>query len=271
VPALVAVLAVAVVLLGVLVAGLLRSHAEILRKLHELGAVVGLDAEPDIRTAGEFTPQTGVPGPGGHVELAKDIAGVTPGDEVVVIGVVGSRHNTVVAFLSTGCLTCQEFWQAFEHPERLGLPDGTRVVIVTKSPEEESESGVRDLAPADIPVVMSTDAWDDYQIPGSPYFVHVDGPTGRVVGEGSATSWQQVVSLLTQATEDSRLSRKRKGRRTPAVEPASATRLGDRDRADLIDRELTSAGIRPGDSSLYPSAPVDEQDHAGHDHHHDHR
>ena len=41
--ALVVALAVAVVLLAVLVAGLLRSHAEILRALHELGAGLELD------------------------------------------------------------------------------------------------------------------------------------------------------------------------------------------------------------------------------------
>lgn len=252
--ALVAVEALAIILLGVLVAGLLRSHAEILKKLHDLGAGV-LGDEPDIRTRAEFQTQPGIPAPGESVSEAKDITGVTPDDESVVIGVVGSRANTVVAFLSTGCLTCQTFWDAFARPDRLGLPDGTRVVVVTKSPEEESESGVRDLAPSELPVVMSSDAWDDYQVPGSPYFVHVDGPTGRVVGEGTATSWPQVVSLLTQATEDRRLSRLR--RRRKVTGPAGAARLGDRDRADLIDNELMAAGIRPGDSSLYPDAPVD--------------
>lgn len=44
VPALVVVEGVAVVLLGVLVAGPLRSHAEILRALHELGASIDPDA-----------------------------------------------------------------------------------------------------------------------------------------------------------------------------------------------------------------------------------
>ena len=38
--ALVTLLAIAVGLLGVLVVGLLRSHAEVLRRLHELGAGV---------------------------------------------------------------------------------------------------------------------------------------------------------------------------------------------------------------------------------------
>jgi hypothetical protein len=252
--ALVAVEALAIILLGVLVAGLLRSHAEILKKLHELGAGVLAD-EHEVRSAPDFQTQPGIPSPGESVTEAKDITGVTPDDEAVAIGVVGGRAHTLVAFLSTGCLTCQTFWDAFKRPDRLGLPDGTRLIVVTKSPNEESESGVRDLAPREVPVVMSSAAWDDYQVPGSPYFVHVDGPAGKVVGEGSASSWQQVVSLLTQATEDRRLGLLRRGRRKGGT--AAAARLGDRDRADLIDNELMAAGIRPGDPSLYPDAPVD--------------
>lgn len=256
---LVAVEALAIILLGVLVAGLLRSHAEILKKLHEIGAGV-LSEEPDLRSAPDFQTQPGIPAPGESVTEAKDIAGVTPDDETAVIGVVGSRSHTLIAFLSTGCLTCQTFWDAFAQPDRLGLPQGTRLVVVTKGPEDESESGVRDLAPRGVPLVMSSAAWDDYQVPGSPYFVHVDGPAGRVVGEGAASSWGQVVSLLTQATEDRRLAQaKRRGRRKAGrgVTTASAARLGDRDRGDLIDGELSAAGIHPGDPSLYPDAPVD--------------
>ena len=64
--ALVILLGLAVAVLGVLVIGLLRSHAEILRRLHELGAgvyddddatedgvtsAIELTERPDIRTA----------------------------------------------------------------------------------------------------------------------------------------------------------------------------------------------------------------------------
>ena len=51
----------------------------------------------------------------------------------------------------------------------------------------ESPSRLRDLAPADVPVVMSSQAWEDYGVTMSPYFVLV-GADGEVRGEGAASS-----------------------------------------------------------------------------------
>ena len=64
--AIVVVQAVALVLLGVLVAGLLRSHAEILRALHQLG--ISLDDGADgaaagVRGALRLGPTRGAAGP----------------------------------------------------------------------------------------------------------------------------------------------------------------------------------------------------------------
>ena len=220
----VAIQAVAIVLLGVLVVGLLRSHAEILRKLHELGAGV----DPDAQTSS-------VPAPvRRHAATAFDVSGTTPGDEAVRIGVVGARQSTLLAFLSSGCLTCGGFWETFAAPDRLAVPGGARLVIVTKGPEAESESRIRDLAPSAFPVVMSTEAWLEYKVPATPYFVYVDGPTGRILGEGSAATWGQVTSLWSQA-------------------------LADADGGEArADRELLQAGIRPGHRSLYPTPKQDD-------------
>ncbi len=217
----VAIQAVAIVLLGILVVGLLRSHAEILRKLHELGAGLDPDATAGVTSA--------VPAPVRRdAPTAFDLSGTTPADEAVRIGVVGARQNTVLAFLSSGCLTCGTFWDTFAGTDRLAVPGGARLVVVTKGPEAESESRIRELAPSAFPVVMSTAAWLEYKVPHTPYFIYVDGPSGRIVGEGSAQSWQQVVSLWSQALAD--------------------------DRGDArADRELQQAGIHPGHESLYPS------------------
>jgi hypothetical protein len=106
---------------------------------------------------------------------------VTTGGEAVGIAVVGTPHDTLVAFLSSGCLTCAAFWEAFADP-RLGLPAGTRLVVVTRGEEHESPSALRDLAPPGLPVVLSTGSWEAYDVPGPPYLVHVEGPTGRVLG-----------------------------------------------------------------------------------------
>ncbi|HEX2118826.1 MAG TPA: hypothetical protein VHF91_06555 [Acidimicrobiales bacterium] len=221
-----AIQAVAILLLGLLVAGLLRSHAEILRKLHELGA--GLDPDATPATPGATTR---LPAPVRRTAATGfDLSGITPADEAVRIGVVGARQSTLLAFLSSGCLTCGGFWDTFAGTDRLAVPGGARLVVVTKGPEAESPSRIRELSPSAFPVVMSTEAWLEYKVPHTPYFVYVDGPTGRIVGEGSAQSWQQVVSLWSQAVAD-------------------AAGTGDA----RADRELLQAGIHPGHESLYPS------------------
>lgn len=219
---------VVLALLVLLVAGLLRSHAEILRRLHALGA--GLDPDGSVSVAppraldlraddGSFAP-------------AADIVGAGLRDDAAHIAIVGARHRTMLAFLSSGCLTCQEFWSAFGDAGRLDLPDDIRLVVVTKDAAEESISALRRLAPAGVPVVMSSAAWVEYNVPGSPYFVLVDGELGRVRGEGTGATWEQVKNLLRQASDDA----------------------GDASREARIDRELRAHGIEPGDESLYRTA-----------------
>ena len=64
---------------------------------------------------------------------------------------------------------------------------------------------------------MSSAAWEAYHVQGSPYFIHV-GEDGRVAGEGTATAWDQVRSLLRDAAADADLAARREARdrRTPA-------------------------------------------------------
>src|SRR5207244_86036 len=120
------------------------------------------------------------------------------------------------------------------------LPEDPRVVVVTKDPAFESPSKLRTLAPEGVPVIMSSRAWEDYRIAGSPYFVHV-GPSGDVTGEGTAGTWAQVASLLTDALDDARAALRRGG--TGRLRPA--------ERLARADAELASAGIGPGHPSLY--------------------
>jgi hypothetical protein len=106
---------------------------------------------------------------------------------------------------------------------------------VTKGSEIESPSRIRELSPPAFPVVMSTEAWLEYKVPHTPYFVYVDGPSGRIIGEGSAQTWDQVVSLWSQALADD-----------------ASLAAGGEARAD---RELLQAGIHPGHESLSPRRP----------------
>jgi hypothetical protein len=260
--AVVVVLSVVVAVLALLVVGLLRSHAEILKRLHDLGAGIepGAPASasaPTSATAGagprpgrdfQVMPQVPSPPPREAFGGAADLTGTGPGgSEAVAVRVTGVEHDTIVAFLSTGCLTCQKFWDAFRKPRKMALPAGTRLVVVTKGADAESPSAVAELAPSGFPTVMSTEAFADYDVPGSPYFVHVHGPSGRVRGEGTGPDWEQVASLLHQASGDAALA--------DALAPSSVPKPdADADRESRIDRELSAAGIDPGDPSLYPDA-----------------
>ncbi len=243
--AIVVALGCVVALLTVLVVGLLRSHAEILRALHELG--IGEDGV--LGSGGTATPsfqvRPGVSLPRGEdgSSAVSDLVGVDPWGDPLSVAVAGTGHRTLLAFLSSGCLTCQDFWQAFADPGSLGLRDDVRPVIVVKDASQESMAKVQELAPAAVPVVSTSEPWASYGIPVAPYFVLVDGPTDRVLGEGAAGTWDQVRNLLNQALDDLAEMQGpswQRGRR------AAAVRLDE-----IAEDELRRAGITPGHPSLY--------------------
>jgi hypothetical protein len=218
VTAVVILLAAVVGLLTMLVVGLLRSHADILRALHDLGVNLDEDGADDhtfrLRATSPDAGATAAPPPGlveaqrptddpASLGSAHDLAGETPSGEAAIVGVVGAADPTLLAFLSSGCLTCEEFWVAFGEGVGLEL-DGrpVRIVAVTKGPEAESPGAVAQLAPADITTIMSSEAYDDYGVPVSPYFVLVEANGGAIAGEGAASSWPQLASLLDRAVTD---------------------------------------------------------------------
>jgi hypothetical protein len=225
--AVVVALAGAVLLLAVLVAGLLRSHAEILKALHELGAGLELDraAGPvDVTIEGVRTPRRS-----GTTETADSVSGETLDGEAVALSLT-TGTDTLLAFLSSGCATCGAFWEAFAEAE-LDVPGGARLVVVTKGLDEESAGALAKRAPRSVPLVASSSAWEGFGVPGSPYFVYVGG-SGRIVGEGSAATWPAVANLMGQAHAD------------------DLHRTGRLSRSGRDDAALAAAGIRPGDPSL---------------------
>jgi len=217
---LVTLLGVAVGLLALLVAGLLRSHAEILRSLNELG--VDLDPGRNPRA------NTTLPARAASCAVT-DVTGTDADGATQHIAVAGVEHKTLLVFLSTTCLTCRDFWTAFADSS-LEVPGRARVVIVTRGAEAESPSSVRRLAPRTVHTVMSTETWHAYNVPGAPYFILVD--RGQVIGEGTATAWDRVQELMRQAMADAN--------------------EGERDGGRRVDTALRAAGIEPGDPSLYP-------------------
>jgi hypothetical protein len=121
-----------------------------------------------------------------------------------------------------------------------------RVVAVTKGPEWESAAEVAMLAGGRITTVMSSDAWSDYEVPGSPFFALLDGDARRRIGEGVGGSPAQVADLVRRALAD---------REVLAGGPAVALN-GPAREADN-DRRLIEAGVLPGDASLYPTTLAD--------------
>jgi hypothetical protein len=217
--ALVAAETVLLVLLVVLVAGLLRSHAEILRRL----------GPPDGDQAA-LTPPPGVPRREGTVAPA--ISGATPDGDALTLDFAGpAAAPTLLAFLTSDCNTCESFWETLAEPR---LPDEVRIAIVTHGVEGERPVRLRSLAPAGVPVVMCSAAWEDYRVPGAPYFVLVDG---SIRGEGVATTWQALASLVADALEEQRAY----------AGQSAGTRRGLR-----VDSTLAAGGIGPGHPSLYP-------------------
>jgi hypothetical protein len=141
---------------------------------------------------------------------------------------------TLVAFLTSGCAVCGNFWDDMRRGRHADvLERDLRLVVVTKDTSHESPSKLERLRPDDVPVVMSSAAWDAHQVPAAPYFVYVDG--GLVQGEGSATTWKQIGSLMRDAEHDAR----------------HAAAGGD-ERTDRIDEILEASGVGPGHPSLYP-------------------
>ncbi|MXW95136.1 MAG: hypothetical protein F4110_00830 [Acidimicrobiaceae bacterium] len=240
----VVLLAVAVGLLALLVFGLLRTHAEILRALDRAG--ISLDDEEAARSSTGVVPELSEAGASVDPAGVRDLVGTVPSGGPTKVAVTGVAHLTLLAFLSPGCRTCRRFWDAFSDPD-LELPGGdTRLVIVGQGPAHDSESAMADLVPTGIKAVLSSAAWQDYDVPGSPYFVLVDGSQGRVVGAGSALRWEQLQNLLQQALDDAGLADP-SGPQPPGV---PAGRSG-RSRAQRADEALRSAGIGPGHPSLY--------------------
>ncbi|MDQ6803815.1 MAG: hypothetical protein M3065_02350, partial [Actinomycetota bacterium] len=157
---------------------------------------------------------------------APDVAGATPDSGAIKLSLAGaSAAPMLLAFLSSGCTTCHRFWESLGERR---LPGEVGLLVVTHDATRESPSRLRSLTPPGVTVVMSSRAYEEYGVPGAPYFVLVEG---SVRGEGVATTWAALESLLADALAD-------------AGEDAG--------RADRVEARLTAAGIAPGDPSLYP-------------------
>jgi hypothetical protein len=166
-------LAAAVICLGVLVFGLLRGQAEILRLLDDL---------------------RGPPPRQGRVGTAAvDIEGVSPAGDRIGVDVKGARL-AVLVFLTSSCEPCHALWEALGKGAGGELPGRPSVVAVTPSPSTESRRKVAELAAGDAAVVMSTEAWQAYGVATAPFCVVI--ARGVLRSEAPLRRWSQVAELL---------------------------------------------------------------------------
>lgn len=239
-------LSLVVLVLCVLVAGLLRAYASLLRRVHLLdGGEAGAAAAGQVgaRPVAAPLPDPAFPGrPAGAVpaagavdQAAHDVAGTAPDGEVVRLKVVEAPQETVLLFLSSSCPGCGPYWDALAAGGTRRALGDARLVVVTQGPQHESPAEIDRLAPPGVDVVMSDRAWADYEIPGSPFVVVVEAGASTTRGHGTGADLDQVLSLVRRADGD-RPVRKR-GR--------------DAEREEQVDEVLRSAGIGPGHPSLY--------------------
>jgi hypothetical protein len=224
-------LALIVLLLGMLVVGLLRSHADVLKRLESLGA--GLEESGHEHGSGQIT-----------LTRRQDtsirdvrVTGVTPDGEPVVTSLSSGTDATLIAFLSTTCSSCTPFWEGLEASLMHFGGHRHRVVIVTLGEAEESPTRAQSMARPGADVIMSSTTWNEFGVPGAPYFVLLEPGTGSVLGEGSAMTYEALVEFLTDATNDQQWD--------------VATGRSPVDEESRIDAELRRAGIVADDSRLY--------------------
>jgi hypothetical protein len=234
------------VLALVYIVALLRSHADILRRLTVLedsAAEAPRGARSDGAGAGVGVGAgdgagVGVgagAGAGGGV-VAPDIRGATVDGKPRVVPLGAGTEPTLLAFLTSGCGTCAQFWSDLRDAELVSAL-AARVVIVARDARRESPARLRELAPPGVELIVADEAWSDYAVPSSPHFVLCDGD-GAIAGRGSAASWAQLMALVGQAQADA------------AEVLAGARTTGSR--AARAELALAQAGITAGHPSLYP-------------------
>lgn len=125
-----------------------------------------------------------------------DIEGLTPAGETVKVGIVDAPDPVLLIFLSSSCQGCRDLWEGTV-ALRESLPEGVRVVLVTKGPELEDVRAVAALDPVDTLTVMSSQAFRDYRVGGPPFLAVV--AAGEVRTEGVAWGIGETVRATRRA------------------------------------------------------------------------
>jgi hypothetical protein len=131
-----------------------------------------------------------------------DLVGVAPDGTACRVDVVEAAAPVLLLFLSAACLGCRDLWEGL--PDLQAGLDGTaRLVVVTRSPGEESPEAITALggdAPArgGVDLVMSSDAFRDYRVGGPPFLTvaAADGVRTESVAWGLEQTLQTALGSL---------------------------------------------------------------------------
>jgi hypothetical protein len=247
----VAALTVVVAVQTLFVLGLLRSHADLLARVAQLAEREPARAAEPSPTA---MPEGVVPAPATLEQtVVRSIEGLDHELEPYRLAVRDvSTPYLLVAFLSTSCFSCLDIWRdVIEGGEAASTVDAgddtASLLIVLKAREYENLGKATALArETPVPVLLSGSAWEELDVPGSPYFALIATGEERVVGAGSAQSWHQLKSLASDGMLELSLATK-----------PSSNGGGYRSIIEREDDDLARAGIHPGHSSL--TAPLLEE------------
>jgi hypothetical protein len=131
---------------------------------------------------------------------ATDIVGVSPAGNPVEARIGQFGGLVLLAFLTTRCDGCEEFWRGLADSDRTDLPGSVSTVVVTKGPATTAPAAVEQVAAGiTVPVIMSDEAWTDYRVTGYPFFVLVDALARTVIGETVGFGWSDVISMIRTA------------------------------------------------------------------------
>jgi hypothetical protein len=131
-----------------------------------------------------------------------DIVGCAPDGTPCRIDVVEAAAPVLLLFLSAACLGCRDLWEGLTDLHA-GLAGAGRLVVVTRSPGEESPEAITALA-GDAPgspgldLVMSSEAYRDYRVGGPPFLAvaAADGVRTESVAWGLEQTLQTALGAL---------------------------------------------------------------------------
>jgi hypothetical protein len=136
---------------------------------------------------------------------ATDVVGTSPEGRQLEVRLADVGPQVLLAFLSTHCNGCDEFWAGMSDVAAQDLPASVSTVVVTRGPDSVDPAEVGRLASGSkVPVVMSDQAWVDFQVMGYPLFILVDAAQRCVIGESVGFGWTDIVAMVRSAGAERR-------------------------------------------------------------------